>query len=211
MKLISVNIGEEGIVKRKLYRDKTGIFKIPTDDAVQINKLGLAGDVIIHEKHHGGADQAVYIYGDTDYDWWRNELGRELAPGIFGENLTISNLESAKFSIGDILHIGEISLQATAPRFPCKTFSIRMEDTQFVKKFRAAERPGLYCRVLKEGKVQAGDPVSIEKYEGVTVSIIDCYRDHYAPDLRAKSIQRFLDAPIALRLRKNKEKELQKA
>ena len=34
---------------------------------------------------------------------------------------------------------------------------------------------------------------------------------HQAQVLRAKSIQRFLDAPIALRLRKNKEKELQKA
>jgi MOSC domain-containing protein YiiM len=33
-------------------------------------------------------------------------LGQELAPGTFGENLTISGLESAPVSIGDLLHIG---------------------------------------------------------------------------------------------------------
>ena len=211
MKLISVNIGQEGTVQRKLYREKTGIFKIPTDEAVQINKLGLLGDVIISDTHHGGPDQAVYIYGDADYDWWRNELGRELAPGIFGENLTISGLESATFTIGDILYVGEVTLQVTAPRIPCKTFSARMEDPQFVKKFRTAERPGLYCRVLKEGKVQAGDLVRVEKYEEESVTLVDVYRDHYAPNLQESTIRRFLDAPIAIRMRKEKEAQLKKA
>ncbi|MCP4143632.1 MAG: MOSC domain-containing protein [Chloroflexi bacterium] len=208
MKIISVNVGQEGIVQRKLYKEKTGIFKIPTDKAVQINKEGLIGDVIISKKHHGGPDQAVYIYGDADYDWWRNELDRELAPGIFGENLTISGLESANFVIGDILHIGEVILQVTAPRFPCKTFSARMEDSQFIKKFRAAERPGLYCRVLKEGAVQAGTAVRIEEYEEKSVTIVDLYRDYYAPDLQESAIRRFLDAPIAIRMREGKEKQL---
>ncbi|MBT3314735.1 MAG: MOSC domain-containing protein [Anaerolineae bacterium] len=210
MKLLSVNIGEEGTVQRKLYKEKTGIFKVPAEGAVQITKLGLPGDVIVSEKHHGGPDQAVYIYGDADYDWWRNELNRELAPGIFGENLTISGLESASFAIGDILYIGEVTLQVTAPRIPCKTFSARMEDPQLVKKFRAAERPGLYCRVLKEGKVQAGDSVHVEKYDEESVSLLDCYRDHYTPDLQTSVIQRFLDAPIAIRMREEKEKQLKK-
>ena len=211
MKVISVNVGKVGTIQRKLYREKTGIFKIPAEGAVQINKLGLVGDVILSEKHHGGPDQAVYIYGDTDYDWWRNELGFELAPGIFGENLTISGLESAAFAIGDILHVGEVTLQVTAPRFPCKTFSARMEDPQFIKKFRAAERPGLYCRVLKEGKVQAGASVRVEKYEEGSVSILNCYRDHYAPDLQASTIRKFLAAPIAIRMRAEKETQLEKA
>ncbi len=207
MKLLSINIGKEGTVQRKLYREKTGIFKIPTENAVKIGKLGLDGDVIFSKKHHGGPDQAVYIYGDTDYAWWRNELGRELAPGIFGENLTISELESAAFSIGDILHVGEVILQVTAPRIPCKTFAARMEDPQFVKKFRYAERPGLYCRVLKEGMVQTGDDVRVEKYADETVSLLDCYRDVYETDMSEAAIRRFLTAPIAIRFREEKEKQ----
>lgn len=211
MKLISVNIGKEGIVKRKLYQEKTGIFKIPTDDAVQIGKLGLAGDLIVSTKHHGGPDQAVYIYGTLDYDWWQDELGRELVPGIFGENLTISGIESATFAIGDILHIGEVILQVTAPRMPCKTLAARMEDPQFVKKFHAAERPGLYCRVLKEGTVQVDNPLRVEKYGEETVTLLDVYRDFYEPDLRESAIRRFLNAPIAIRMRVDKEEQLRKA
>ena len=211
MKLLSVNIGKEGTVQRKDYLEKTGIFKIPTDQPVQIGKLGLEGDVIISEKHHGGPDQAVYVYGEADYEWWRNELGQKLAPGTFGENLTISELESATFSIGDLLHVGEVTLQVTAPRIPCKTFAARMEDPQFVKKFRHAERPGLYCRVLKEGTVQVGDDVRVEKYSEPTVTLIEMYRDVYETDMSAASIRRFLAAPIAIRDRVEKEKQLQQA
>ncbi len=209
MELLSVNIGKEGTVQRKGYREKTGIFKIPTSEAVQIGKLGLDGDVILSEKHHGGPDQAVYIYGDADYIWWRNELDLELAPGIFGENLTISELESATFAIGDILYVGEVMLQVTAPRIPCKTFAARMEDPQFVKKFRYAERPGLYCRVLKDGKVKAGDPVRVEKYTEPTVTLIEMYRDVYETDMSEAGIRRFLAAPIAIRDRVEKEKQLE--
>lgn len=210
MKLLSVNLGQEGTVQRKGYREKTGIFKIPTEKAVKIGKLGLEDDVIISEKHHGGPDQAVYIYGDADYDWWRNELGVDLAAGTFGENLTISELESASFAIGDILQVGDVTLQVTAPRIPCKTFAARMEDPQFVKKFRYAERPGLYCRVLKEGLVQAGDEVRVEKYANETVTLLECYRDFYETDMSAASLRRFLAAPIAIRMRADKEEQLAK-
>lgn len=210
MKLLSVNLGQEGTVQRKDYREKTGIFKIPTSEAVKIGKLGLDGDVILSEKHHGGPDQAVYIYGDADYAWWRNELGVDLAAGTFGENLTISDLESASFTIGDILYIGEVTLQVTAPRIPCKTFAARMEDPQFVKKFRHAERPGLYCRVLKEGALQAGDPVRVEKYAEPTVTLIEMYREAYDADMSEEGIRRYLAAPIATRDRTEKEKQLAK-
>ncbi len=67
---------------------------------------------------------------------------RNCVPGTFGENLTISGLESATFNIGDMLHIGDVTLQVTAPRIPCSTFAARMNDPHWMKKFRQAERPG---------------------------------------------------------------------
>jgi MOSC domain-containing protein YiiM len=183
----------------------TGIFKLPASGRVRIGKLGLEGDVIMDKKHHGGPDQAVYVYGQADYDWWRDQLGRDLPPGIFGENLTISELESASFNIGDVLIVGEVKLQVTAPRIPCSDFAARMEDLQWVKKFRAAERPGLYCRVLQEGFVQAGDPVSVEKYTGETLSIVQMYRDYYESKKDEALIRRHLAAPIAVRARREME------
>lgn len=210
MKLISVNIGHERTIRRKDYDEKTGIFKDPTDQPVWVAKLGLENDVIVSKKHHGGPDQAVYVYGSPDYEWWSQELEKEITPGTFGENLTINGLESAAFNIGDILHTTEVSLQVTAPRIPCETFAARMQDPNWVKKFRRAERPGLYCRVLKEGFVKRGDRVSMERYQAETISVIEMFRDFYVKDKNREALIRHLQAPIAIRDRIHIEKKLQK-
>jgi len=210
MQLISINLGEERTLQRKDHVEQTGIFKFPIDKPARITKLGVEGDVIISKKHHGGPDQAVYVYGMADYAWWVNELGKELAPGTFGENLNISDLESAHFNIGDYLHTGAVTLQVTAPRIPCGTFAARMEDPQWVKKFRQAERPGLYCRVIKEGTVNTGDSVSVEKYTGKTLSILQVFRDYYDKNKSAETIRQHFDAPIAIRVRESIQAQLEK-
>ena len=210
MKLLSINIGKERQQQRSDYVETTGIYKMPVDRPVEIKSLGIEGDAICDTKHRGGPDQALYIYGGADYAWWGQELGKELTPGTFGDNLTISDLESATFNVGDYIHIGEVTLQVTSPRIPCGTFATRMGDPQWVKKFRAAERPGLYVRVVKEGTIQAGDLVTVEKYTGETISIVQMYRDHYDKNYSEELLRRYLNSPIDIRNRKHLEGELQK-
>ena len=210
MDLISVNLGQERILQRKNRTERTGIFKFPTDESVRVTTLGLEGDVLVSKKHHGGPDQAVYVYGAEDYAWWSNELGMEIAPGTFGENLTISELASAHFNIGDYLHLDKVTLQVTAPRIPCGTFAGRMNDPQWVKRFRHAERPGLYCRVTKEGFVNVGEPVFLARYAGETISISEMFRDFYEKNKSEATLRRHLNAPIAIRARRDLEKELRK-
>jgi MOSC domain-containing protein YiiM len=207
MQLISINIGHEHMLQNKDRLEKTGIFKLPVDHPVRVTKLGLESDVIVSKKHHGGPDQAVYIYGEPDYQWWSDELGKELAPGTFGENLTIGGLESAKFNIGDILQMGEVSLQVTAPRIPCSTFAARMGDPHWVKKFRKAERPGLYCRVLQAGVVKTGELVKFEAYQRETIPVLEMFRDYYVKNKSRDMLLRHLQAPIAIRARQDLEKE----
>lgn len=209
LKLISVNIGREGIVQRKDRVEKTGIFKFPTEEVVKVTKRGLEGDVIVSKKHHGGPDQAVYVYGEADYAWWSKELGKDMPPGTFGENLTVGDLESARFHVGDYLHVHEVILQVTAPRIPCGTFAARMDDPQWVKRFRHAERPGLYCRVIKEGFVRAGERVAIERYTGETISIIEMFQEYYNKNKSEETLHRHLNAPIAIRARRALENDLQ--
>jgi MOSC domain-containing protein YiiM len=208
MKLMSVNIGKEETLARPNKTEQTGIFKRPVDGPVQVTREGILEDFIGDKKNHGGPDQAVYVYGWADYEWWVAELGQEMQPGMFGENLTISGLESAQFNIGDRLHIGEVVLEVTAPRIPCGTLAGRMNIPTFAKQFRFAGRPGLYCRIIREGILQAGDPVSAEPYAGKTVGIVETMRDYYEPELTEAAIRRFLDAPIAVRLREKKEEQL---
>jgi MOSC domain-containing protein YiiM len=208
MNLISVNVGTERLLQRRGRSEQTGIFKLPTSEGVRVTKLGLEGDAILSKKHHGGPDQAVYVYGGADYEWWSRELGSEMAPGTFGENLTIGELESAHFNVGDYLYVKAVTLQITAPRIPCGTFAARMQDPQWVKKFRHAERPGLYCRVVRDGTVRAGEPVTVQRYDGESISILEMYREYYNKDKSEETLRRHLAAPIAIRARRGIEKEL---
>jgi MOSC domain-containing protein YiiM len=210
MKLISINVGLERSIPNAKASGKTGIYKLPVNTPVRIASNGIPGDAICDKKNHGGPDQAIYIYGETDYKWWSETLGRELAPGTFGENLTISGLESGQVRIGDVLLIGEVSLQVTSPRTPCVTLAARMGDNAFIKQFQQAERPGLYCRVLEEGQVQSGEPVHIKSYAGETVTILEMFRDYYKATLDEAMLRLYLAAPISLRARADKEKQLQK-
>ena len=208
MKLISINIGQKQVQQNKGREEITGIYKRPVEGPVRIMTLGIESDFIGSPKHHGGPDQALYVYGVGDYRWWEAELGRRLEAGTFGENLTVDGLESGGFNIGDYLHIGEVILQVTAPRIPCGTFASRMGDEQWVKKFRAAERPGLYVRVIREGTITAGDEVTTEPYTGETISLLQMYRDYYEKNKSEETLRRHLNAPIDIRSRVELEKEL---
>ena len=210
MKLISINAGKQQTQINKGRTEITGIYKTTLQGPVQITSLGIADDFIGSPKHHGGPDQALYVYGETDYQWWAKELGKDMPPGMFGENLTISGLECAVFNIGDFLHISDVILQVTAPRIPCSTFATRMEDPQWVKKFRAAERPGLYVRVVREGSLTIGEGVQVEKYSGETVALIEMYRDYYESNKYEETLRKLLNAPVAIRAREDFEKDLAK-
>jgi MOSC domain-containing protein YiiM len=205
MRLAHVNIGEARPLQAKPIWN-SGIFKEPVAAPVAIGALGLAGDAICDVESHGGPDQAVYVYGVPDYEWWSRELGIALAPGTFGENLTITDLESAQLAIGDRLHIGdEVVLEITAPRIPCVTLAVRMNDPKFVVRFRQAQRPGVYCRVITSGTVEAGESVRLEAYRGERLLAVEVFNDFFENRTDAATLRRHLAAPIAIRDRQHKE------
>ncbi len=187
---------------------KTGIFKRPVWGPLEVLSGGLAGDTISDTENHGGPDQAVYLFGSPDYEWWSETLGRELPPGTFGENLTVSGLESAAVCVGDRLEIGSAVLEVTAPRIPCLTLAVRMEDPAFLKRFRRAERPGVYCRVVREGEVRAGDPVDYAPYAGERVPVLEVFRAFFDGNPGEDVLRRQLSVPIAARAREAYEEQL---
>lgn len=208
MKIISVNAGRATALPIKNKPRMTGIFKTPVDGAARIGSLGLQGDAVCDTRHHGGVDQAIYVFGAPDYEWWSAELGRELPPGTFGENLTISGLESATLSVGDRLIMDEVVLEITSPRIPCGTLAARIGDPQFVKRFRFAERPGVYCRVIREGTIRAGEAARLEPHTGPTISVLESFRDFYLDQWDEERLRRHLAAPIAIRERDDLERKL---
>ena len=65
-----------------------------------------------------------------------------------------------------------------------------------VKTFRAAERPGVYCRVLEPGSVTVGDPVALQPHLGPALSVLELFRWSYRQHLTADELRRLLAAPI---------------
>ncbi|MBB1248959.1 MOSC domain-containing protein [Rhizobium sp. G21] len=199
MRLLAVSIGDAKPVAGK-SSGRSGIDKRPVDHPVMIGREGLAGDRIINRKYHGGADQAVYIEGSVDYDWWRSELGRDLPAGTFGENLLIEGLDNRHVAVGDRFRIGDVLLEITSARTPCATFAAHMGDPLMVKRYAAAARPGAYARVLEEGVVRAGDTVDYMPVAGDRIGMPELMRTH-GKRLDEDAKRRFLAAPIGERLR----------
>lgn len=204
MRVVGVNVGAR--VRLDPGKAPTGICKEPADGPVALGRDGVAGDAVCNRKHHGGPDQAVYVYGGVDTAWWEARLGRVLPPGTFGENLTVAGLETGGLSAGDRLRVGDVLLEVTAPRIPCATLERRMGIDGFAKEFLDAGRPGVYCRVLEPGSVAAGDPVTLLPAQGARVSIAEMVRDYVRPDRTPEGIARFLAAPVSERFRARKEK-----
>jgi MOSC domain-containing protein YiiM len=189
--------------------DGTAIRKLPQAGPVEVRELGLQGDGVGSPKHHGGPDQAAYAYGLPDYAWWEAALGRALPPATFGENLTITGLESGGCSVGDRLRIGTALFEVTSPRIPCATLARRMDDPRgFIRRFREARRPGLYLRVLEEGIVTAGDAVTYEPAAAGALPVLELQDLHYRRSATAAELERALAAPIAVRARRDLERRL---
>ncbi|MEU1307018.1 MOSC domain-containing protein [Streptomyces shenzhenensis] len=171
MELLSVNLGRPKAVD---YTDQpqglTGIDKRPVDGPVRVaapgpkgsGGSGLAGDAVCDLRHHGGDDQAVYALAREDLDDWEGELGRTLANGAFGENLTTRGLDVSGALIGERWRIGpDVVLEITCGRIPCRTFQAHLGERAWVRRFTRKGAPGAYLRVIEPGEIRAGDPVRI--------------------------------------------------
>ncbi|MGH3073002.1 MAG: MOSC domain-containing protein [Gaiellaceae bacterium] len=210
MRVDSVNAGRAELMRIGARTVSTGIRKGPVERGYA-GTLGLSGDVVADEENHGGPDQALYLYSSEDYAFWGGELGGTPEPGTFGENLTLSSFGPGDVRIGDRFRVGAALVEVTAPRIPCSVFATRMQEHDWVQRFAAARRPGVYVRVLEPGEVAAGDPVerlSAGNGAPTVVELMDVWYDRNAAPER---LERLLAAPLAERARRNLEARLEAA
>jgi len=143
----------------------TAIDKRPLDGPVKVGPYGVYSDVQADRKHHGGLDQALYVYAQEDAAFWEAQLGRELPPGFFGENLRTTGIDVNAVRIGERWRIGdELVVEVTGPREPCSTFARWVggaDERGWVRRFGEAGRLGPYLRVIVNGRISAGDTITV--------------------------------------------------
>jgi MOSC domain-containing protein YiiM len=184
--IVSVNVGTPREISWRGQTVRTAIWKDPVPGRVGVRGTSVDGDEQGNPEAHGGYDKALYAYAAEDYRWWGGELGRDLGPGTFGENLTVRGIDVSGAVVGERWRAGGTLLEVSSPRTPCYKLGYRMGDQGFVRRFAGAGRPGAYLRILAEGEVAAGDPVEVvhRPAHGLTVAEVSriYHHDHAAAD-----------------------------
>ncbi|HEX8054824.1 MAG TPA: MOSC domain-containing protein [Thermoleophilaceae bacterium] len=170
----SVNVGEPREVEANGHTVLTAIWKSPVAGRIPVRGVNLRGDDQADRTVHGGPDKAVYAYAAEEIELWAAELGETLGHAPFGENLTVRGLPVSEAVIGERWSIGTALLEVAQPRLPCFKLGLRMGDPRFPKRFAAADRPGAYLRILREGDIGAGDAIEVQGRpdHGVTCALV---------------------------------------
>jgi len=145
----SITVSDGGVPKRPVA-------------AAEVTRDGVAGDRQRNLKYHGGLDRALCLWSG-DLIAALQEEGHPVFPGSAGENVAIVELDWSRVVPGVRLRMGDVLAEVTSYTMPCRTIG-----GSFVggRSGRISQRthPGwsrVYARVLEEGAIAVGDPVSI--------------------------------------------------
>lgn len=159
--LLSVNVATPRSTMWQGHAVTSAIWKSPIAGPLAVTGVNIAGDDQADRQAHGGPDKAVYAYSASDYAFWREHFGVHVEAGLFGENLTIDGIDVSHARVGERWQVGSVLLEVSQPRIPCYKLGMRLQDTQFPRRFAAAERPGAYLRILGEGTLESGNSVRV--------------------------------------------------
>src|SRR5438552_6008854 len=175
-KVLSVNVGTAREFEFNGRPARSAIWKSPVVGRIAARGVNLAGDDQADRKAHGGPDKAVYAYAVEDYRWWEARIGRALAYGEFGENLTTEGIDVNDALVGERWAVGTAVLEVSEPRIPCWRLGVRMNDPVFPRRFTEALRPGPYLRIVVEGDVGAGDEIRFVERPDHGLTVRDVFR-----------------------------------
>lgn len=161
-----VELGGDVGVAYRLNTSRGGVPKGPVPEA-DVGPEGLAGDLHHDTRHHGGPERAVCLFSLEVLYRLRGE-GHPVGPGSLGENVTVAGLDWAKVAPGGRLRVGEVELEVTRYTTPCATIRHNFRDGD-IARVHPDRHPGearVYARVLRPGRIRAGDLVELQGAEG---------------------------------------------
>lgn len=142
-KVLSVNVGTVREFEYTGRPARSTIWKSPAVGRIPVRGVNLAVDEQADREAHGGPDKVLYAYAVEDARWWGQQIGRPLAHGEFGENITTERIKVSDALIGERWQIGTMVVEVSEPRIQCWRLGVRMDDKMFPRRFTHTLRPGL--------------------------------------------------------------------
>ena len=194
--LLSVNVGLPKDVAWQGKTVHTGIWKSPVAGPVQARRLNLDGDGQGDLNGHGGEQRAVMVYQIQSYQHWERHFGRDdFGYGQFGENLTVDGLPDDEVCIGDRYRIGAAEFEVTQPRVTCYRVGLRLGQPEMAALLVSHHRPGFYMRVIREGPIEAGQPIVKTRTGPHALTVADTDALLYLPGRDLGKLQQAVQIP----------------
>lgn len=139
---------EAGRVVGVCISEKRGTGKINIGKGYLEKEYGLVGDA------HAGTERQVSVLPLELIEEVARSHGIEARPGDFAENITVQGIDFSAIKPGSRLAVGEAELEV---------IQIGKEiDASHTFSFHGLAllvKSGCFCRVVRSGRVKAGDPV----------------------------------------------------
>jgi MOSC domain-containing protein YiiM len=135
--------------------DKKGTRKVAVPEITVKENYGVAGDAHADSGWH----RQVSLLADESIDKMRGK-GMDLACGDFAENITTKGITLNTLPLGTVFHIGkDVVLELTQIGKECHaSCEIRTLIGDCIM-----PKEGIFTKVIKGGKVKAGDNIKIEQ------------------------------------------------
>ncbi|MFZ5586053.1 MAG: MOSC domain-containing protein [Thermodesulfobacteriota bacterium] len=131
--------------------DSKGVRKTPIPEGELRPEVGLVGDA-----HSGPWHRMLSLLALESIQQMR-DMGLEVNPGDFAENVTIQGLVLHTLPVGTRLRLGAVEVEVTQIGKTCHTgCAIRQQTGDCVM-----PRQGVFVKILNPGRVRPGDPVEV--------------------------------------------------
>ncbi len=135
------------VVSVNISRQK-GTVKEPVE-YITVDADGILGDA-----HAGAWSRQVSLLSQESIDRFSQDMGRELLPGEFAENIAVRGLDVGGVAVLDRFRFGDVELEVTQIGKKCHG-----DGCEIFKQVGKCVMPkeGLFTRVISGGRIAAGD------------------------------------------------------
>lgn len=164
-----------------------------------VRQLSVQFDHVVgnHEadsKHHGGLDRVLHHFPREHYAQYRClDLTTTFADSpSMGENISTVGLNESQVNIGDVVQIGDVTLQVTQPRSPCFKLNLQFGHPKFALAMQESRMCGWFYRVLSEGDIILNDRIVLLERKS-DISVAKAMQIYFLPEFDITQYQMLLE------------------